>query len=193
MNDRFKDKYRIESTRLQNWDYASSGAYYVTICTKNKEQYFGDIQEGKMKLSSVGIIASVLWYEIANHMKDIELGEFVVMPNHIHCVIYLLDNESTVIDSSTAKTRHALSLQNENNNGINVKGNKRFQNQGKKSLSSIIGSYKSAVTKYANKLNLDFAWQPRFYEHIIRNEESLHNIIKYIENNPTNWKDDEYY
>ncbi|MDD4217951.1 MAG: hypothetical protein PHZ24_11525, partial [Bacteroidales bacterium] len=81
-DDKFQNKYRISSARLQTWDYASNGAYFITICTKNRVHYFGKIENEKMILSNVGVITDLLWYEIKNHAKNVELGQFVVMPNH---------------------------------------------------------------------------------------------------------------
>lgn len=81
--DKYKNKYRIASARLQHWDYRWAGAYFLTLCTQNREHYFGRIVGGKMQLSHVGIIAGVLLHQIPHHAQHIELGAFVVMPNHI--------------------------------------------------------------------------------------------------------------
>ena len=123
--DKFKGKYRIPSTRLQNWDYRWNGYYFVTICTENKEEYFGEIKDGKMHLSPIGIIADVLWHEIKNHAKNVELDEFIVMPNHIHGIL-ILDNDG--IDNSVGhtavETGHALSLlYDDDNNNQKQSGN----------------------------------------------------------------------
>lgn len=91
--DKFIDRYRIGSTRLQKWDYRWKGAYFITICSRNRESCFGEIANGKMKLSGIGIIADILWYEIKNHAKNVDLGAFVVMPNHIHGLLILNGNE----------------------------------------------------------------------------------------------------
>ena len=87
--DKFRNTYRIPSARWQNWDYRWAGAYFITICTGNREHYFGEIADGNMHLSGVGILADVFWYEIKNHATNVELGEFVVMPNHIHGILIL--------------------------------------------------------------------------------------------------------
>ncbi len=176
MNNKFKNKYRIQSTRLQNWDYGWNGLYFVTICTKNRKCFFGDIVDGKMNLSQIGIIADILWYEIKNHAQNIELDQFTVMPNHIHGILILNGN---------VETRHALSLQSQN-----TIGQKRFQNQGKNTVSSIIGGYKSAVTKHAHRLGFEFAWQRNYWEHIIRNKTEYNRIAQYIIDNPVRWKND---
>ena len=187
----YKKKYRIASTRLQSWDYGWSGLYFITICTANRETYFGDIIHDEMNLSEIGQIAYNLWFEIPHHAQHIELGDFIVMPNHVHGIINLTNNIDNDVNANnentvTVETRHALSLHQQ------TIGQKRFQNQGKNTISSIIGSYKSAVTKQVHKSKLEFKWQSRFYDHIIRDEKSYQNIRNYIINNSVNWKDDEY-
>jgi REP element-mobilizing transposase RayT len=88
--------YVNKQIRLANWDYRSSAAYFITICTQDRTHYFGKITDGKMNLSQLGILADVFWHEIKNHAKDIELGEFVVMPDHIHGILILKDSSSPV-------------------------------------------------------------------------------------------------
>ena len=83
MAEKFKDKYRIESARFPHWNYGWAGNYFITICTKNRENYFGKVVDGKMELSAAGVIANICWYEIKNHTKNIDLGEFGIMPNHM--------------------------------------------------------------------------------------------------------------
>jgi REP element-mobilizing transposase RayT len=108
------------------------------------------------------------------------------MPNHIHGIITLNNNNHSV----SVGTRHALSLRKQTQNERNRIS--RFQNQGKNSLSSIVGSYKSAVTKHIRRLGFDFAWQSRFYDHIIRDKTSYLRISQYIDNKPANWINDEF-
>ncbi len=185
MNNKLKDR---KTPRLQTWDYRWAASYFITICTKNRLHYFGNIENSEMKLSNIGVIADILWYEIKNHAKNIELGEFVVMPNHIHGIIVITnfdDNETNV------GTTHALSLQSEKSE--NITGQNRFQNIGKNSISSIVGSYKSAVTKHAHRLGYEFEWQTRFYDNIIRDTESFQTITEYITNNPAKWTEDKFY
>jgi REP element-mobilizing transposase RayT len=275
--EKFQNKYRISSARLQQWDYRWAGAYFITICTQNREHYFGDISNGKMQLSHVGIIADILWHQIPYHSKNVELGAFVVMPNHIHGILIKTQNDidngdanavvdgdamaygdtvvdgdamaygdtmvdgdamtygDTVVDGDTVaygdtvivETGHALSLQRQQQpiqpqqqpiqqpiqqripqrtseqtsqriperipQPPKTIGQQRFQNIGKNSISAIIGSYKSAVTKYANRLKFEFQWQTRFYDHIIRDDKSFQTILNYIINNPANWQDDKFF
>ncbi len=177
-----KNKYSNKQRRLQNWDYRWAAAYFITIVTDDRKDYFGYIKDGKMILSNIGVLADVFLHEIKNHSKNTELGEFIVMPNHIHLILILngddsVDNVSVVVDA-----RHALHQQRQN----------RFQNIGKNSVSSIIGSYKSAVTKHARRLGYQFAWQRRFHDHIIWDKNSYHRITNYIINNPSKWEEDKF-
>lgn len=161
--------------RARWWNYGWNGAYFITICTKNRKHLFGEIVKNEMKLSHLGVISYVLWHEIPHHVPFVELGDFVVMPNHIHGIL--------IIDKPVAQG-HALALQDLQAN--------RFQNIGKETVSSIIGSYKSAVTKYANQLGLESGWQIRFHDHIIRNDASYERISNYIVTNPENWDNDKF-
>lgn len=141
-----------------------------------------------MNLSPIGVIADILWYEIKNRAKNVELGAFVVMPNHMHGILILQGSYGIdgVVDSG-----HALNpLGQPLLLGESVIWKNRLQNIGKNSVSSIIGSYKSAVTKHARRLGYDFTWQTLFYDHIIRNDKTFNNIQTYIIENPLRWKDD---
>jgi len=89
MSDKFKGKYRIKSTRLPNWDYGKDAVYFVSICTQNREHYFGEITNGVMQLSEIGKMANKYWLEISEHFPFVELDEFVVMPNHVHGIIII--------------------------------------------------------------------------------------------------------
>ena len=206
-NGKYKNKYRIPSTRLQNWDYGWNAIYFVTICTKDRIHCFGEITDGQMELSPVGAIADVLWHELKNHFDNIELDAFVVMPNHIHGIIAINNDggngnngETTHTDGTmhtdgtthAVETTHALSLQLSPQPHKTI-GQQRFQHQGAKTLSSIVGSYKSAVSRHAHRLGYDFAWQSRFYDNIVRNNDALNKIQDYIHNNPNNWNEDKFY
>mgnify|MGYP002777006044 CR=1 FL=1 len=175
----YKGKYRIESTRLRNYDYSANGWYFVTMCTNDHLYYFGDIFQGKMQLSSIGQIAQQFWVEIPNHFNNIFIDAYVIMPNHVHGIV--------VIDNPV-ETRHGASLQTSQNQ--NDQSN-QFSPLKKCSLSLIINAYKSSVTRWCRKNNHDnFAWQPRFYDHIIRDNDSLVRIRDYIQNNPATWNED---
>ena len=106
-------------------------------------------------------------------MKNIELGEFVVMPNHIKGILILDGNDSSVI---SVEKRDDFSLPSQQSETEQTIGQKRFQNQGKNSIFSIVGSYKSAVSKHAHGLGYEFEWQVKFHDHIVRNDESFQRI-----------------
>jgi REP element-mobilizing transposase RayT len=164
------------------------------------------MNDGKMKLSHQGILADVFWHEIPIHSKSVLLDEFVVMPNHIHGILILQNgfpppdyfdvfdfNSFWNDDIDNGRTGHRrdnaciVSTPTETNNPEILTGKNRFQNPGKNWVSSIIGSYKSSVTKHANRLNLENGWQPRFHDHIIRTKEEYFRIKYYIRNNPKKW------
>ena len=171
MPEKFKNKYRISSTRLPYWDYGWNGAYFITICTKNRVCFFGEIKNGKMIFSEIGRLAHKFWNEIQNHFTFVVLDEFVIMPNHVHGII-IIDKPA---NEHTTRTTPAQN---------------RFRNPGKNNISSIIGSYKSVVSKYAHQIDEIFNWQPRFYDRIIRNAKEFYKIRKYIRYNPAKWEND---
>lgn len=152
-----------------------------------------------MILSQTGVIANIFWHEIPHHAAFVELGDFVIMPNHIHGILIL--NKPFRYDNNNAdanhfkdvQTGHALFQQPSQPPTPKTIGQQRFQNIGKNSISAIIGSYKSAVTKHANRLGLKNGWQERFHDHIIRDDAEYQRISDYIINNPKNWEDDKFF
>ena len=178
---KYKNKYRIETTRLKYWDYGANGYYFVTICVKNHECVLGCIENGEMILSDIGRITHQCWQEIPTHFPFTRIDEFVVMPNHVHGVI--------VIDKPfTVETQNLASLQQ------NITGLPKNQfGPQSKNLASIVRGCKIGVKKWATMNNIPFQWQSRFHEHIIRNESELNKISEYIINNPLNWETDENY
>ena len=172
MEGKYKDK---KQYRRRNYDYSQNGSYFITICTADREMFFGDINDGKIELSEIGWIAEKFWQEIPSHFLGVNLDEYVIMPNHIHGVIEI--NKSDPVG-----TGHCP---------VPTVGSK-FGHVTPKSLSTIVGSYKSIVTKEINLhiQNSGFAWQLRFHDRIIRDEGELNRIREYIESNPSNWESD---
>jgi REP element-mobilizing transposase RayT len=169
----------MESTRLRNLNYASNGHYFITICTKNKECYFGEIIDDKMILSKIGKIAHKYWQEIPKHFPFVRLDKFVIMPNHVHGII-IIDNHNVGTYGPIVETP---------NLGVStVKTNVNTQNKYWKpgNLGVIINQYKRKCTIESRKMNPYFQWQPRFYDHVIRNKQDLNRIQQYIQNNPHN-------
>jgi putative transposase len=188
-NDLFRNKYRIPSARAQWWDYKLSAPYFVTICTRAQLPMFGQIENGEMMLNEMGRFAQKCWDEISCHFPTVELIHFVVMPNHIHGLLIIKNN--TICDNANVETLHATSLHEQFEKEIKQYMSNISPKKG--SLSTIIRSYKSAVTKYANENNKLFDWQPRFYDRIVRDDEEFIRIYEYISNNPKRWGEDEMY
>jgi len=174
----YKNKYRIASARHPYWDYTNAGFYFITICTDNRIHYFGEIQNGFMCLNELG---SIVWDEwkktpIIRPDMNISLAEFIVMPNHVHGIFIIGDNEYNV----------------DGNGGGGTGISNQFGAQ-RKNVSSIIRGFKSAITIKARVINPNFKWQPRFHDHIIRDDASFQRIANYICNNPFNWDKDKFY
>ncbi|MBN2730441.1 MAG: hypothetical protein JXR53_14545 [Bacteroidales bacterium] len=193
---KYKNKYRIESARHPHWNYEWNGVYFVTILAGKRKHLFGEVVETgaidipfETKLSETGEIAKHCWQEIPEHFENVELGEFVIMPNHIHGLIIITKDDLAGVQNDIVKTRHALSQDTTNQ----TPAQRRFQNQGRESLSSIVGSFKSAVSKIAHRKFPDFKWHPRFHDVIIHDEDSFHNHSQYIIDNPLNWFKDDYF
>jgi len=149
----------------------------VTVCTKNRECLFGEIVDGKMILNEHGIIVEKCWKEIPKHFNNVLLDICQIMSNHIHGIIIIKQNVNFVVG---------------NKNFCSLQVNKiPWQTKLSKSLSSIIRGFKIGVTKQCRKHNKNIViWQKSFYDHIIRNEESLDKIRQYIRDNPKNWNKD---
>jgi len=184
MTDKYQNKYRITSARLQNWDYGWNASYFITICTKNMDHYFGKIHGGVMHLSEIGKLAHAEWLKTPEIRPDmnLELGSSMVMPNHFHGIITIGENEYNT-------RRDAM-------HGVSTTTDTTYKNSfspQSKNLASIIRGFKSAVTKTARQIHPHFAWQPRFHDHIIRDEKSFYTISEYIQNNPLKWADDKFY
>lgn len=185
---KYKNKYRIETVRLKSWNYGWQGAYYITANTKGRVHFFGKIENGRQILSDIGLIAQEEWFRSVELRADmnIRLGEFVVMPDHIHGIIFIGENEF-----NTAQYAMHSSPNRNNSSAISKQQSlNKFAPQ-RKNLASIMRGYKSAVTIKAKKTRKDFGWQPRFYEHIIRDVEDLNRISEYIKRNPQRWTEKE--
>jgi REP element-mobilizing transposase RayT len=167
----YKNKYRVEPARLTGYDYSSPGWYFITICTKNRVQYFGEIitvetpdpgvslsQTAKIQLSEIGQIADKYWNEIPVHFPHVNLDAFQIMPDHIHGIIQITAAETP---ESGVPTHPAIGI--------------------------MINLFKRACTIETRNAQLKFAWQTRFHDHIIRDDDELQRIRDYIRNNPKNW------
>ena len=163
-------KLQRRSLRLEDYGYDQPGGYFITICTFGRENLFGEIQEGAIRLNRYGEIARGCFKAIAKHFDNAVVDEFVVMPNHVHGIVVIIN----------VGARHAVPL----------RSLERFGKPVATSLPTIVRSFKSATTKRINDLRQTPGapvWQRNYYEHVIRNEQSLHRIREYIANNPARW------
>ncbi len=163
------------SIRLKGYDYSQAGAYFVTVCTQDRECLFGEVTDGSMQLNEYGRIMCEEWLRSAGIRREIELDEYVVMPNHVHAIIAIIDHGRG--DRPVAPTRENTQFH-------------RVTRPRPKSISALLGGFKSAVTKRINQARGTLGlpvWQRNYYEHIIRSESELARIRQYIANNPAQW------
>ena len=166
------DMHHRRSIRLNEFDYSQNGYYYITICTENFIKYFGEIINRKMQLSKIGQIVFDEWIKTPQIRKNVQLDEWVVMPNHFHAIV-IIENDNVM---SHVGARRGVPLQ-------------QFGRSQSNSLSMIVNHFKSAVKRWCNKNNRGyFQWQRNYYEHIIRNENELYIKRRYIINNPMKWE-----
>jgi REP element-mobilizing transposase RayT len=187
----FKNKYRVASTRLGHWDYADEGFYYVTICTNGRVCNLGEIKENNVYLSEVGKIVLAEWLKTQTLRPNVILDDFIIMPNHIHGIIVIQNDQNVetpfiknVLDADDfghpqgRDTVHRVSTE------------RKFGGLSPKSLSSIINTFKGAVSRNCHTKNLNFQWQDNYYEHIIKDDEDYARIKEYIALNPIKWAED---
>ncbi|MEJ5299358.1 MAG: transposase [Thermodesulforhabdaceae bacterium] len=170
-----------QSIRLKNYDYTQPGAYFITLCTYERAQLFGYVDNGAMVLNALGEIARQCWLAIPNHFPHTELDEFVIMPNHVHGIIWIVGDVGA---------RHAVPLQS-----AVRKTMEQFGQPVLGSIPTIVRSFKSAVTHRINQYRGTpgaLVWQRNYYEHIIRTERVLNAIRQYIRDNPLRWHMDRY-
>lgn len=195
------NKHHRKSIRLVGYDYSQAGLYFVTICCEDKICRFGQVKNGTMVLNEYGQIANDEWLKTAEIRPNVKLHEFVVMPNHIHGIIQLLDIGRGELHSPNTNELHSPN----NNLGV-YKTPLRDDNWGvcktplrgpSQTIGAIVRGYKSSVTKQINLLCTCDApiklWQRNYHDHIIRNEQSYQRISEYIINNPAKWEDDKFY
>jgi len=145
-----------KTNRLSKFDYSQPGYYFVTVCTDNRKECFGKVENGVMILNTEGKIAEKSWKNTPECYQGVDIDEFAVMPNHIHGIVIIRERQAE---------------------GLHY------------TLSQIVGSYKNVVSKNIHAQgNIQFGWQPSFYDHVIRKDESLDKIREYIRNNPLKWE-----
>jgi REP element-mobilizing transposase RayT len=165
------DIHHRRSVRLKDYDYSQAGAYFITICTKNRECLFGSIVNGEMLLSEWGMIVKNEWLRTSIIRPNIVVDEFVLMPNHLHGILVIVDTDcrGTLQRAPTVE---------------------QFGKPTSNSIPTIIRLFKSTTTKQINELRKtpgEPLWQRNYYEHIIRNGRELERIREYVINNPLKW------
>jgi REP element-mobilizing transposase RayT len=173
------------SIRLKDYDYSQAGAYFVTICTENRECLFGIIEDAQMEMSDAGNMVQNVWHELPGRFSEIHIDEFIIMPNHIHGII-ILNVGAPLVGALFPASDNAKA---------------RAGTRPAPTLGDVVGTFKSISThEYTDGVRQKNwppfngkLWQRNYYEHIIRSESELHKIREYIVNNPLNWEADENY
>jgi putative transposase len=208
------DKNR-KSIRIKGYDYSQNGAYFVTICTHNKLCLFGQVESGKMVLNKLGLLVENIWREISKHYESVLIDEFVIMPNHIHGIIWLDDRRAQLGVMNHAPTpmmndvnvaarlgviNHApTQMANDANVGaqfiapeINITA--QFiapkTREAQPTLGEVVRAFKARASQASKTIRSNDSkalWQRNYYEHVARNEPDLQVIREYINNNPKQW------
>ena len=184
IDDRFADRYKIKSSKLNNWDYSTPGKYFITICAYKKNNFFGKIENNKIRLKEIGLVAKSNWLEITRHFDNVKLDEFIIMPNHMHGIIEILPTIKMPCRDAENRCRDVT---------CNVSTIMSKISPKKGSIPVIIRSYKGSVQKYANDNKIFFGWQPRYFDEVIFDDKRYLKIKNYIKNNPDNWVKDKLF
>lgn len=173
-------KYPVRKrNRLREWDYSTPHWYYVTICTQNHRELFGEIIKGKMVLNEYGEIVQKQWIWLKEHYEYIDLDEFIVMPNHFHGILI-------IVGSGRDLTKNNERRKNRTSPDLSLQKSVKI-----KPLAELIGAFKTTSSKSIHRNGLpNFSWQRSYYDHIIRDEKSLDNIRLYIRENSLSWETD---
>jgi REP element-mobilizing transposase RayT len=206
--------------RWQGYDYAQAGAYYLTICTDDRRHWFGHIWDGVMHPSAIGQLARRCWNAIPEHMPHVDIGEFVVMPNHVHGIVIIRerlvvpvgadhdrpdtmpppetmpDDPGTGMPGGDPDTAHAPSHHTRTRHDAPLRDPRKPPGIPRGALGQIVASYKSAVTRMAYRDGLlphgTPIWQRNYWDRVIRDDGEHERIAQYIRDNPMNWERDRF-
>jgi REP-associated tyrosine transposase len=170
------------SIRMKGYDYSLEGAYFITICTHQRHNFFGEVENGTMQLNPYGIIASEQWIRLQKRFRQSNFEDYVIMPNHIHGIICIVRGVGEEFDQFSPGSQPLRPY------------NIPYVTPG--SLGAIVRAYKASVAFRINAIRGSAAppvWQQNYHDHIIRNENEFQQIKDYIEANPTTWMDDRLY
>jgi putative transposase len=168
-----------KSVRFPHYDYSSIGTYFLTLCAHEHQCLLGEIADGIMSLSDYGRIVEREWCRTSEIRPELRLGDFVAMPNHIHGIVHIVENDG-------AHCRAALPE-------VYSRGTREREPH---SISSFVAGFKAYTTKLANGIRATPGarlWQPNYFEHVIRNDKQLERACRYIQDNPRRWEHDKYH
>ncbi|MDP2857789.1 MAG: hypothetical protein Q8P50_07410 [Bacillota bacterium] len=175
------DKRRRRSIRLRGYDYSQPGAYFVTVCSEDRQCIWGDIAEGQMKRNLLGDVVLACWANLPHHFPYVELDAFVVMPNHVHGIVVITHRRG---EASGPNTRTPGLAAPDATPLPHPDGTRPG------SLGAIVQNFKSVSTRRINTMRSAPGapvWQRNYYEHVVRNERELDRIRQYIILNPSRW------
>ncbi len=189
------DKHHRRSIRLPEWDYRQAGAYFVTLVIHGRETLLGQVVDGEMVLSPFGRVAATMWQRLQSHFPRVRLDEFVVMPNHLHGIVWLVSNGERRDEASLATPWQTedSSFGERGGQDMTTMGMPHPYKLESGSLGAIVGNFKSVTARRINRMRHTPSapvWQRNYYERIIRNERELNAIRQYVLNNPTTWDED---
>ena len=173
------------SRRMQSWDYSKPGYYFITIVIKNRRRWFGEIRDGAMRKTRLGEFAEQSWKSTADLRPGMNLwlGEFVVMPDHFHALIFI----GGYRDEACPSDELADSVWQSNSLEELIRPKNHFGTQSK-NLASIIRGFKAAVTAEARRQGIAFDWQERYHDSVLRSAGDLLHVRNYISKNAENWE-----
>ena len=181
------------SIRLPRYDYASPGSYFVTVCTHQRKLLFGEVIEGQMHRNALGDIVHAEWYATERVRPEVRLDAFVVMPNHLHGILEIINLEARRRLAPDANVKAAEGKRATHRVAPTAGARSRPNGPAPGSIGAILGQIKSLTKKSINKTRGTPGrpvWQPNYHEHVIRNEKELERIREYICNNPLRWPSD---
>lgn len=188
-------KHHRHTIRLQGYDYSQPGAYFVTLCTQNRECVLGEIVDNRINCSAAGQIAHDFWAQVAAHFSQVDIPSFVIMPNHVHAMIVIIDIPPAT-NGVVWKPRPCFG--NPSGRGVvSTPGPGQGDpapTVGKPDLGHIVAFYKYQTTKRINALRVNPGcrfWQRNYFEHIVRNDDEYRQIVEYIQTNPLRWESDQ--
>jgi len=185
------DRHHRRSIRLAGYDYSKAGAYFVAICAQNRECLFGDVADGAMRMNGAGRMVEMAWNELPTRFPNTELDAFVVMPNHIHGIIVFVGAGLALpLNALPIGMGAAYSMGAANSAPTNPPTH--GDGAGANTLGNVIGAFKSLASLRINRLlhRTGAVWQRNYFEHIIRDGDSMNRIQEYIANNPLRWTQD---